>query len=191
MTRVVLLGPPGVGKGTQAHGLSALLDVPVITTGDLFRAHVEARTDLGRAVAAVLAAGELVDDAIVDSLVEERLHADDAANGFILDGYPRTVQQAQRLDRILRKESKGLQYVIELTSPRDELVRRLTLRAHALGRVDDTPTVIARRLDVFDQQSTALRHFYERQGLLTRVSSQGAISVIGERLRAVVSASSS
>jgi adenylate kinase len=161
--RIVLLGAPGSGKGTQAAKLSRALSVPAISTGDMLRAAVAAGTPLGARVGDILAAGELVDDATMAEVVKDRLAQTDAASGFLLDGYPRTRSQADTLDAVLGE--RGLDAVVLVEVPEPELVRR------ALGRqrADDTEAVIKNRLQVYEENTAPLVDLYDRRGLLQRV----------------------
>lgn len=179
---LVLLGPPGAGKGTQAARLAERLGVPAISTGDIFRGHVRDRTELGELARQYMEAGEYVPDEVTNAMVRERLGRPDAAEGFILDGYPRTGEQVEELERILADQGRGLDAVIELTADHDEVVQRILLRARTDGREDDTEDVIRRRLEVYREQTEPLTRIYAGRGLLVEVDGIGSIDEVGERV---------
>lgn len=156
MTRVVLVGPPGAGKGTQAGVLAGKLGVPHISTGDLFRGHISQQTPLGAEVQSYLDSGKLVPDSVTNEMVRERLAEDDAANGFLLDGFPRNTAQADVLGDILAEKGTEIDAVIELRVDEDELVRRLLDR----GRADDTEDVIRHRQSVYRDETAPLLEYY-------------------------------
>jgi adenylate kinase len=179
---VVLLGPPGSGKGTQAVRLTTKYGVPQIATGDILRAHVEAGTRLGRQVNAYLDRGELVPDSLVVDIIRDRLSQPDAQHGFVLDGFPRTVPQARALDQLLVELNRPLDAVIYLDVDRTSLVDRLAQRALVDQRRDDRPDVIPHRIDVFLEQTAPLIEYYRGQGKLmlidgTLLPDQVAIAV--------------
>lgn len=182
MTRLVLLGPPGAGKGTQAKLLSSRLGVPAISTGDIFRANVAEETELGKTVKEYLDAGKYVPDSVTNAMVRDRLQQPDAAEGFILDGYPRTTDQVRELDDMLREIGAKLEHVLEITADTDELVRRLSRRAVEQGRSDDTEDVIRTRQQVYLDQTAPLVEVYSERGLLRSVDGLGEISSVTERL---------
>ena len=163
--RLLLFGPPGCGKGTQAELLSEELGVPAISTGDMLRASVKADSPLGRRVESIMNAGELVDDATMADVVRERLGNDDVGDGFILDGYPRTIPQAETLGEILAAADAELDAVVYLDVPEDELVRRALER----GRDDDTGEVIRERLRVYRSKTAPILGFYRDRGLLVEI----------------------
>lgn len=185
---VVLFGPPGCGKGTQAARLKDALQVPHISTGDMFRDHKARRTPLGLQVEAILAAGQLVGDDVTNSMVEERLERNDVAEGAVLDGYPRSVAQAEVLDRILAAHMRSVGDVVVIDVPHDELVRRLLERGKASGRADDQdPDTINRRLGVYGEQSEPCIGFYERTGRrVHHVEGVGSVDDVTARILAVV-----
>jgi len=186
MTRLVLLGPPGAGKGTQAKLLSGRLGVPAISTGDIFRANVQQETDLGLRVKEYLDAGRYVPDSVTNLMVRDRLAADDATEGFILDGYPRTTDQVRELDDMLAAGGHKLEHVLEITADADELVRRLARRATEQGRSDDTEDVIRARQQVYLEQTAPLVEVYADRGLLRSVDGLGDVSDVTGRLVAAL-----
>ncbi len=173
--RLVLVGPPGAGKGTQAVRLAERLEVPHISTGDLFRANLAQETELGVEAKRYMDAGELVPDSVTVAMVRDRLAADDVAKGFILDGFPRTVSQAGSLSEILTARGEDLDAVVEMTVSEDVLVERLLAR----GRADDTEDVIRRRQQVYrDETAPLLDHYRDR---LVTVDAVGSIEEITDR----------
>lgn len=184
--RIVLMGPPGAGKGTQAVVLAERLGVPHISTGDIFRANVAGGTPLGVEAKKYMDAGEYVPDSVTNEMVRDRLGQDDAAQGFLLDGYPRTVAQVDELAGILAAHGVALDHVVELTVDVDEVVGRLMKRAVEQGRSDDTEDVVRRRLDIYFDQTAPLIAAYEAQGLLTRVDGMGAVDEVTARVLAVL-----
>ena len=184
--RLVLMGPPGAGKGTQADVISSLLGVPHISTGDIFRKNVTAGTALGLEAKRYMDAGEYVPDGITNAMVRDRLSQDDAHAGFLLDGYPRTVEQVGELSAMLRSDSGELDRVVELTVDLDEVVARLVRRAAEQGRSDDTEDVIRHRLEVYFQQTAPLTAMYETQGLLSKVDGLGSIDEVSARIVSVL-----
>ena len=152
--RLLLIGPPGAGKGTQAAILADTFSIPAISTGDIFRANVQNETPLGLEVKAIMARGEYVPDSITNQIVSDRLREADAAGGFLLDGYPRTVDQVKELDRILSEHGHSLDAVVLITADTEAVVSRLLKRAEIENRVDDTEDVIRHRLDLYDKLDT-------------------------------------
>ncbi len=181
------MGPPGAGKGTQAAVLAARLGVPHISTGDIFRGNVSKGTPLGIEAKRYMDAGEYVPDGVTNAMVRDRLSWDDCRPGFLLDGYPRTVEQVGELNAMLGSASLALDCVLELTVDLDEVVGRLVKRAAEQGRSDDTEDVIRRRLEVYFEQTAPLTAMYEAQGLLVRVDGLGAIDEVSERIAAALS----
>ena len=184
--RVVLLGPPGAGKGTQAQIIAGQLGVPAISTGDIFRANVSGQTELGRKAKAYMDAGDLVPDEITVAMVRDRLNEADATNGFLLDGFPRTIAQGERLNDSLADLGHKLDRVLELVVDQDELVRRLSGRrmlvdGKMVQREDDKPETVRHRLEVHREQTAPLSGWYDDQGLLTRIDAIGAIDEVTER----------
>lgn len=184
--RILLIGPPGAGKGTQAARISAERGVPAISTGDIFRANVKDETPLGVTAKKYMDAGEYVPDDVTNEMVADRLAADDVRNGFLLDGYPRTTAQVGELDRILASHGTQLDAVIELQADTDEVVSRLLARAREQGRADDTEDVIRHRLDVYEEQTAPLTKEYERRGLLRSVDGLGEIDTVTHRVLAAL-----
>ncbi len=184
--RAVLLGPPGAGKGTQAARLSEHFGVPAISTGDIFRANVRGGTVLGKRAQEFMDHGALVPDEITNAMVRARLGEDDAARGFLLDGYPRNPEQAVELDSILRDLGVALDVAIELTADLDVVTGRLLKRAQIEGRADDTEQVIRRRLQVYENATAPLTAFYAGRGILAQVDGLGGIDEVTDRLVAAV-----
>ena len=180
--RIVLIGPPGAGKGTQAVRLAEKAGVPHISTGDMFRANIAAGTPLGVEAAEFINRGEYVPDAITNMMVRERLSHADAVVGFLLDGYPRTVAQIGVLDGILEDEDARIDAVVELTVDTDAVVQRLLKRAEEQGRVDDTEDVIRRRLEVYAEQTAPITRVYGDRGLVIPIDGMGSIDEVTELL---------
>lgn len=181
--RIVLLGPPGAGKGTQAATLVRDLGVPHVSTGDMLRAAVKAGTPVGLKAKAVMDAGELVSDEIVIGIAEERLSQEDAQKGFLLDGFPRTIAQAEALEGLLSKLDMELDACLALTVDTDAVVDRLLKRAEIEGRADDNEATIRERMRVYDRETAPLLDFYRERGKLVEVSGMGAIDEVGRRIR--------
>ena len=186
--RIVLLGAPGSGKGTQAKRLKAELGVAHISTGDLLRAAVKAGTPLGLKAKAVMEAGQLVSDDIVLGLLEERLAQPDTRPGFILDGYPRNLAQANALDGLLARVGQPLDAVVKLNVPDADIVKRCEIRFEQEHRADDNPQTVRKRLAVYAEQTAPVADFYSQRGLLTQIDGVGAIETIGDRVLAALRA---
>ncbi|MGM7424228.1 adenylate kinase [Cellulosimicrobium sp. CpK407] len=186
--RLVIMGPQGAGKGTQAARLAEQLAIPAISTGDIFRANIKGGTELGRLAQEYTAKGDLVPDSVTNAMVRDRLAQDDAAQGFILDGYPRNAAQVVELDAILADLGVALDGVVELTADRDELLARLAKRAEIEGREDDTEEAIARRLDIYAEQTAPLTSAYDERGLLVRVDGIGDVDEITGRIVSALAA---
>jgi adenylate kinase len=184
--RVVLLGPPGAGKGTQAQVIAGLLGVPAISTGDIFRANVSGQTELGQQAKVFMDAGDLVPDEITVAMVKDRLAEPDAMAGFLLDGFPRTISQAEQLRSSLADLGHGLDRVLELVVEEDELVRRLSGRrmlvdGETVQRDDDRPETVRHRLEVYREQTAPLSGFYDTEGLLSRIDAIGSVEEVTAR----------
>ena len=188
MIRILLIGPPGAGKGTQAALLAQHFGIPAISTGDIFRENVRNETLLGLEAKAFMDRGEYVPDSLTNALVRDRLNQDDAAAGFLLDGYPRTIDQVEELDDILEETEKKLDVVVQLTADSEELLRRLSGRAQEQGRSDDTPEVIKRRLDVYEEQTAPLIDIYASRSLVAKVNGLGDIGDVTNRIIEVLDA---
>jgi adenylate kinase len=191
--RVVLLGPPGAGKGTQAQIIAGRLGVPAISTGDIFRANVSGRTELGLQGKGYMDAGDLVPDEITVAMVKDRLAETDAKGGFLLDGFPRTIAQAEQLRDSLHDLGQALDCVLELVVDEDELVRRLSGRrvlvdGEWVQRDDDKPETVRRRLQVYREQTAPLSGWYQSEGLLTGIDAIGAVEEITERAMSALEA---
>jgi len=186
--RILLIGPPGAGKGTQAALLAKHFGIPAISTGDIFRENVRNETPLGLEAKAFMDRGEYVPDTLTNALVRDRLNQDDAAAGFLLDGYPRTIDQVQELDDILEETEAQLDVVVQLTADAEELLRRLSGRAQEQGRSDDTPDVIKRRLDVYEEQTAPLIDIYASRSLVAKVNGLGEIGDVTNRIIEVLDA---
>jgi len=184
--RLVLLGPPGAGKGTQARQVSARLGVPAISTGDIFRANVSQGTALGQEAQRYMDAGEYVPDSVTNLMVRDRLAQPDCKPGFLLDGYPRTPAQVSELDDMLAERDEHLDAVVELAVDVEVVVARLLGRAAEEGRSDDTEGVIRRRMSVFAEHTAPLADIYAGRGLLHRVDGLGPVDVVTERILSVL-----
>jgi adenylate kinase len=180
--RLILMGPPGAGKGTQAKVIAAKLGVPAISTGDIFRANVSQQTPLGLEAKGYMDAGEYVPDSVTNAMVRDRINQDDARGGFLLDGYPRTVAQVEELDAMLADHKAAIDAVVVLTVDQDEIVARLLRRAETEGRADDTEEVIRRRQDVYAEQTAPLISVYAGRGVLTEVDGMGAVDEVSGRV---------
>jgi adenylate kinase len=180
--RVVFMGPPGAGKGTQAALVAEHFGVPQISTGDIFRANVAAGTELGVIAKRYMEAGEYVPDEVTNDMVRARLSQPDARRGFLLDGYPRTVDQVAWLDEMLADLGTSLDGVIVLRVDREELIARLLERARTSGRADDTEEVIRHRQEVYAEQTTPLLSLYSERGLVVEVDGHGTVDEVAERI---------
>jgi len=185
-TRLVLLGPPGAGKGTQAARLAEELGVPAISTGDIFRANIKGGTELGRTAQEYSARGALVPDSVTNAMVRDRLAQDDVTNGFLLDGYPRNAAQVEELDAILADQGRALDLAVEITADPEVVVERLLKRAEIEGREDDTEDVVRHRLDVYAEQTAPISQLYSDRGLLAQVDGIGEVDDVTGRLLAAI-----
>jgi adenylate kinase len=185
--RLIIVGPPGAGKGTQASRIALSFGIPAISTGDIFRSNIKNETELGKQVKDILASGGYVTDEITNAIVRDRLREDDAEQGFLLDGYPRTVAQVEALDAMLAEGGHALDAVLELTVDEDAVVERLLKRAEIEGRVDDTEEVIRERQAIYRRETAPLAEVYAQRGLLVQVDGMGEVDEvtarIGEALR--------
>ncbi len=188
MIRLLLIGAPGAGKGTQAEKLSAAFSIPAISTGDIFRHNVKNETELGKKAKAFMDRGEYVPDSLTNDLVRDRLLQSDAQAGFLLDGYPRTEDQVAELDKILLSQGNTLSAVVKLTADTDEVVRRLLNRAIEQGRADDTEDVIRRRLDLYEEQTSPLTDVYASRGLLITIDGLGEVEEVTARIMEAINA---
>ena len=188
MTRLLIVGPQGSGKGTQGVLVAEAFGIPVVSTGDIFRANIKAGTELGQQVTAIMEAGDLVPDELTSAIVRDRLSQDDAANGFLLDGYPRNTAQVAHLDEFLGERGETLDAVILLDVPREESLERLRLRAIEQGRADDTTEAIAKRLDIYEQETAPIIEVYAERGIVDRIDGVGSLEAITERIGAALAA---
>jgi len=182
MSRFLLIGPPGAGKGTQAALLAQAYGIPAVSTGDIFRANVKNETELGVLAKSFMDKGEYVPDSLTNDLVRDRLAQADVSRGFLLDGYPRTRDQVLELDAILSSHNTGLDAVILLASDPDELVRRLLNRAQEQGRADDTEEVIRHRQNVYLEQTQPLIEIYSSRGLVVEIDGIGQVGEVTDRI---------
>ena len=189
--RIVLIGPPGSGKGTQAALLADRLGIPAVSTGELFRAHVDSGTELGRTAAAFTAAGDLVSDDVTVAMVAERLGRPDCRSGYLLDGFPRTIAQAVHLRDELAARRTGLDAVLELSVDDEELIRRMSTRRVLVDgvpvvREDDAPETVRHRLEVYRELTAPLVEFYAGEGLLVRIGAGGEVAEVAARALAAL-----
>jgi adenylate kinase len=182
LTRLLLIGPPGAGKGTQAARLAERYQIPAISTGDIFRSNVRNETELGKLAKTYMDAGDNVPDSVTNDLVRHRLEEHDAENGFLLDGYPRTKDQVRELDEFLAGHGASLDAVIELVADPDETVARLRKRAVDQGRADDDEAVVRHRLDVYREQTAPLIEVYADRGQLLKINGLGEINEVTDRI---------
>jgi adenylate kinase len=186
--RLLLLGAPGVGKGTQAIRLVEKLGIPQISTGDMLRAAVQAGTPIGRDAKAYMDRGELVPDEVVIGVAEARLGQADTARGFILDGFPRTTAQAEALDEILTRLGRRLERCVVLTVAEDALIERLRKRGEIEGRSDDSAETVRNRMRVFRQQTAPLIDYYRSQGIVVELDGLGSVEEVGKRIDGALAA---
>ncbi|WP_342001839.1 adenylate kinase [Microbacterium sp. LWH7-1.2] len=182
MTRLLIVGPQGSGKGTQGIRIAEAFGVPAISTGDVFRAAVADESELGSQVKAIIEAGDLVPDELTSAVVRERLSQPDAEGGFLLDGYPRNVAQVMHLDEFLEGRDEELDAVILLDVPREESISRIAGRAAEQGRTDDTEEVIANRLAIYERETAPILGVYEARDLVVSIDGVGTLDEITERI---------
>jgi adenylate kinase len=183
LTRLLIVGPPGAGKGTQSVRLTNAFRIPAIATGDIFRANIKNQTPLGVEVKTIIDAGDFVPDSLTNDLVASRLREEDCESGFLLDGYPRTVEQLHFLDDLLATEGTALDAVIQLVADEDEIVSRLLKRAHEEGRTDDTPDTIRYRQALYQRETAPLIAIYKERGLVVEIDALGDVNEVGERIK--------
>jgi adenylate kinase len=180
--RLIIMGPPGAGKGTQAKFIAEHFKIPAISTGDIFRANVSEGTKLGVEAKRYMDAGEYVPDAVTNLMVRNRIDEPDAVTGFLLDGYPRTLAQVEELDGMIRFTGHALDAVVCLTVDQDEIVHRLLQRAQVEGRADDTEDVIRRRQEVYVEQTEPLIEVYKQRGIVVEIDGMGEVDDVTERI---------
>ncbi|GAB3573745.1 adenylate kinase [Leifsonia lichenia] len=183
---MLIVGPPGAGKGTQASRITTAYGIPDISTGDIFRANIKNETPLGVQVKAIVDAGDYVPDSLTNELVTNRIAEDDAAGGFLLDGYPRTLDQVAYLDELLETNGQKLDAVIQLVADQDEIVSRLTKRAKEQGRADDSEEAIRHRQEVYVRETSPLIDVYRSRGLLVEVDGLGEVDEVAARIAAAL-----
>lgn len=176
--RLLLIGPPGAGKGTQAVHIAVAYGIPAISTGDIFRSNVRNQTELGVKAKEYMDAGDNVPDSLTNALIRDRLAEPDAARGFLLDGYPRTADQVRELDEFLADEGTALDVVVEMIADPEIVVERLRKRASEQGRSDDDENVVRHRLEVYTEQTAPLVHLYDSRGVLARVDGMGSVDEV-------------
>ena len=180
--RLILMGPPGAGKGTQATHVADHFGIPAISTGDIFRANVSKGTELGVQAQKYMDSGEYVPDEVTNLMVRNRIDEDDARPGFLLDGYPRTVAQVEELDGMISHTGHTLDAAVVLTVDSEEIVARLLQRAETEGRADDTEEVIRRRQEVYAEQTEPLIDVYRQRGILIEVDGMGEVEEVTQRI---------
>lgn len=182
MIHLIFLGPPGAGKGTQAKIIAKNYNIPQISTGDILRNAIQNGTELGKKAKEYIDSGKLVPDQIVIEIIKERIQESDCINGFLLDGFPRTLKQAEELDQLLKTLNKEINYVINIDVPETEIINRLLNRAKIEGRTDDTEPVIKNRMKVYYEQTYPLIDYYNKKGILKNISGIGKIEEITKRI---------
>jgi adenylate kinase len=182
LTRLLLIGPPGAGKGTQAARLAEIYGIAAISTGDIFRSNVKNGTELGTKAKAFMDAGDNVPDSLTNELIRDRLEDADAQDGFLLDGYPRTTDQVRELDAFLASHGAALDAVVELEADPEVVVGRLRKRALEQGRSDDTEAVVRHRLEVYSEQTAPLINVYATRDVLVTIDALGEIDAVTARI---------
>jgi adenylate kinase len=186
---IVILGPPGAGKGTQGKLIAKDAGIPHVNTGDIFRAECAAETELGSKVKSIIDAGDLVPDELTSEIVRARLAQDDTSQGFVLDGFPRTLAQAEALDRALAESDRGdLSVVLDFEVPDEMAVERLLGRASVEGRSDDAPDKVQHRLDVYHRQTEPLVEYYRARDLLVPIHAAAPVEEVFSEVQQVLSA---
>lgn len=180
--RLIILGPPGAGKGTQAERITATNEIPHISTGDIFRANIKNETELGKQVKSIIDAGGYVPDELTNAIVADRLKQDDARRGFLLDGYPRTPAQVDALDEMLQADGFKIDAVLELVVDDEELVKRILKRGETSGRTDDTEEVIRERQAIYNRETQPLTDVYRERGLLIAIDGEGSMDEVTQRI---------
>jgi adenylate kinase len=180
--RLILMGPPGAGKGTQAKVVADHFGIPAISTGDIFRANVSSGTPLGKKAEEYMDAGEYVPDEVTNLMVRARIDEPDAELGFLLDGYPRTLDQVEELDGMIAYTGHRLDAVVVLTVDADEIVARLLQRAEVEGRADDTEEVVRRRQEVYGEQTEPLIEVYRSRGIVHEIDGMGVVEDVTKRI---------
>ncbi len=188
MTRLLIVGPPGAGKGTQAARIAEKFRIPTISTGDIFRFNIANETELGKQVKAIVDSGDYVPDSLTNALVTDRLNEADAQGGFLLDGYPRTPDQVRYLDELLASHGHALDGVVRLAADQEEVVRRLRQRSIEQGRVDDSEEAIRHRQEVYQRETAPLLEMFDERGLLIEVDGLGPIDEVTARIFAALDA---
>lgn len=184
--RIIIFGPPGAGKGTQAKIISEEYNIPHLSTGEIFRSAIKNETPLGKEVKSILDSGDLVPDEKVVALVKEELKDEKYDNGYILDGFPRTVPQAEAFDIMLNKKGKELDALLQLKVPKDELINRILSRGE--GRSDDTPEKVENRLDVYFKETQPVLDHYKKQGVVKEINGVGSVEEVFERIKDALAA---
>ena len=182
MNRMLIVGPPGAGKGTQAVKIAEALKIPAISTGDIFRKNIKEETELGKEAKSYIDSGNLVPDSVTNNMVRARLEESDVVNGFLLDGYPRNTSQVHELDSILEAKGEKIDRVLLLVADNDELVERLLNRAAEQGRTDDNEEVIRHRLKVYEEETAPLIAIYRARGIVKEVNGLGEIAEVTARI---------
>ncbi|KTR94067.1 adenylate kinase [Microbacterium testaceum] len=186
--RLLIVGPQGSGKGTQGVRVAEAFGIPVVSTGDVFRANVAEGTDLGKQVTSIIDAGDLVPDELTSAVVRDRLSQPDAGEGFLLDGYPRNLAQVMHLDEFLAGRDESLDAVIALVVPRDESLARLTARAAEQGRADDTAEAIETRLNIYERETAPILGVYGTRGIVDEIDGVGGLDEVTDRIFAALDA---